>query len=282
MPWTASLFALGAAAISGLPPLNGFVSEWLVYLGLFDAANARAPMAWTVLPAAILLGMTGAMALACFVKVCGVVFLGAPRSAAAARAHESGLAMRGPMLVLAGACVAIGLAPVVFWPAIALAVGDWQPGWASTETPAPLFALGWAHVALAVIATLAAMWLWRRARGHGLRRALTWDCGYVAPTARMQYTAGSFAGIITEWFAWILRPLQHEHRPAETFPGHASFERHTPETVLEHIVAPAGDAVMLVASAARRFQHGHLQAYLLYLLVGVAALAALVMLGGAQ
>ncbi|KAF0170539.1 MAG: NADH dehydrogenase (quinone), partial [Limisphaerales bacterium] len=116
MPWTASLFALGAAAISGLPPLNGFVSEWLVFLGLFDATLAHGPSAWAAIPAAIALGVTGALALACFVKVCGVVFLGAPRSPAAAHAHECGPAMRGAMLVLAAACVAIGVAPVLFWP----------------------------------------------------------------------------------------------------------------------------------------------------------------------
>ncbi|MDI1248347.1 MAG: proton-conducting transporter membrane subunit, partial [Lacunisphaera sp.] len=138
MPWTAGLFALGAAAISGLPPLNGFVSEWLVFLGLFDATIAHGPTAWAAIPAAILLGVTGALALACFVKVCGVVFLGAPRSPAAARAHESGPAMRGSMLLLAGGCVAIGLAPVFFWPAVARALGAWRPGWAGAVPPAPL------------------------------------------------------------------------------------------------------------------------------------------------
>src|SRR5205814_2342337 len=78
MPWTAGLFAFGAIAISGLPPLNGFVSEWLVYLGLFDAAMGRGPAAWAAIPAAIMLAMTGALALATFVKAGAVVFLGAP------------------------------------------------------------------------------------------------------------------------------------------------------------------------------------------------------------
>jgi hydrogenase-4 component B len=277
MPWTAGLFALGAAAISGLPPLNGFVSEWLVFLGLFDATASRGTATWTAVPAAILLGVTGALALACFVKVCGVVFLGAARSDAAAHAHECGPAMRGPMILLAGACVAIGLAPVLFWPAVARAVSEWKAVWRGTEAPAPLLTLGWVHLALAVLATIAAVWLWRKAQQRGVRRALTWDCGYAAPTARMQYTAGSFAGIITEWFAWILRPSRHEHRPEETFPAIASFAEHTPETVLEHLVQPVGAVVMRVSTAVRRLQQGKLQAYLLYLLVGVAALAALVM-----
>jgi len=289
MPWTAGLFALGAAAICGLPPLNGFVSEWLVYLGLFNAVLAHGPSAggapeasgWVAMLAAILLGVTGALALACFVKVCGVVFLGAPRSAAAKHAHECGPAMRGAMLVLAGACVATGLAPVLFWPALARAVGAWNPAWAGVATPAPLFVLSAAQVTLAVLAAGAAWWLWHRVQRGGLVRAPTWDCGYVAPTARMQYTAGSFAGIITEWFAWILRPVRHEHRPLETFPTAASFAEHTPETVLEHVVEPAGGVVMQLSLATRRLQHGRLQSYLLYLVIGLAALAIIVMTGGA-
>jgi hydrogenase-4 component B len=280
MPWTAGLFALGAVAISGLPPLNGFVSEWLVYLGLFDATMARGSSAWAAIPAAILLGVTGALALACFVKVCGVVFLGAPRSHAAAHAHECGPAMRGAMLVLAGSCVAIGLAPIVFWPAIARVVGAWQPGWAAAETPAPLAALGLVHVALAVLASLAAWWLWRRVQGQGLKRALTWDCGYAQPTARMQYTAGSFAGIITEWFAFILRPQRHEHRPEVLFPMVASVTEHTPETVLERVIEPVGRSILQGALMARRLQHGRVQSYVFYILIGLAALSVLVLLGG--
>jgi hydrogenase-4 component B len=280
MPWTASLFALGAVAISGLPPLNGFVSEWLVFLGLFDATLSRGPSAWAAISAAILLGVTGALALACFVKVCGVVFLGAPRSQAAARAHESGLSMRGPMLVLGAACVAIGLAPVVFWPAMLRAVDAWNPAWAGAETPVALSSLTLLHVMLAMVALAAIGWLWRQVRRGSLTRALTWDCGYAAPTPRMQYTAGSFAATITEWFAWILRPERHEQRPEVLLPANASFAEHTPETVLEKIVAPAGGLVMRASMAARSLQHGRVQFYLLYLLIGLAALAVLVLFGG--
>jgi hydrogenase-4 component B len=280
MPWTASLFALGAVAISGLPPLNGFVSEWLVYLGLFDATMAHGPSAWVAIPAAILLAVTGALALACFVKVCGVVFLGAPRSRAAAHAHESGPSMRGAMVVLGAACVAIGLAPVVFWPAVLRAVEVWNPAWMGAQTPEALGSLGRFNVALAVIASAAAVWLWQRVGRGDFSRALTWDCGFAAPTPRMQYTAGSFAAIITEWFAFILRPERHEHRPDVLLPLRASFAEHTPETVLEGVVEPVSGMVMRVSTAVRHLQHGRLQAYLLYLLLGLAALAGLVLLGG--
>ncbi|MCU0780714.1 MAG: hypothetical protein MUF04_06380 [Akkermansiaceae bacterium] len=271
MPWTAGLFGLGAMAISGLPPLNGFVSEWLVYLGLFDATLERAPAA---IAAAVLLGATGALALACFVKVCGVVFLGAARSAEAARAHECGPLMRAGMLLPAAACAAIGLAPAWFWRPMARAVGEWNPAWADAAVPAPLERLGLAHAAWAVAALAAGAWLWRKVKQGGLRREVTWDCGYAVPTARMQYTAGSFAAILTGWFAAILRPVRHGHPVASEFPQTARHSQHTPETVLERIVVPAGATVLLVSRLIRRLQHGRVQAYVLYILIGLVLLAA--------
>jgi hydrogenase-4 component B len=282
MPWTAGCFTLGAAAISGLPPLNGFVSEWLVYLGLFDAVGSRSSVAWVAVPAVVLLAVTGALALACFVKVVGVVFLGLPRSEAVARAHESGWLMCVPMLVLAAACVAIGLAPVLFWPALARAAADWQPAWVDVPVPPSLTVLGACNVTFAALGVLAAVLLWRRVRSNGLSRAGTWDCGYAAPTARMQYTAGSFAGIITGWFGWILRPERHAKSPDGNFPTHAHLSEHTPETVLEKVVEPVGGVVMAVSAAVRRLQHGRLQSYILYLLLGLVALAILVFVGGAR
>ncbi len=282
MPWTAGLFALGAAAISGLPPLNGFVSEWLVYLGLFGAANARGGAAFAAVGAAILLAATGALALACFVKVCGVGCLGAPRTEEAGRARECGRWMRGPMLALAGACVVLGLMPAFFWPALARAAQAWNPAWSGPAPPVSLDALGGCQCALAAAAVLGAALLWGRARSRGLRRGRTWDCGYAAPTAQMQYTGGSFAAILVEWFGWILRPERRGQLPAGPFPSGASWEERTPETVLERVAAPAWRTVMGLATAARRLQHGRVQAYLLYLLVGLAALAAVVLAGGAR
>jgi hydrogenase-4 component B len=282
MPWTAGLFGLGAAAISGLPPLNGFVSEWLVFLGLFHAVAWGGPAAWTAAGAAVLLAMTGALALACFVKVCGIVFLGLPRTEAAAQAHESGRLLRAPMLVLAAACVAVGLAPALFWPLIARAVATWEPSWSGGSPPAPLRSLGHLHVALLALAATAAGGLWLRVARNGVRRAPTWDCGYAAPTPSMQYTAGSFAAIITEWFGWVLRPRRHVDPPRGLFPAGARFETHTPETVLEHMVLPAGAVVRRASAAVRGLQHGRLQAYLLYLLIGVVALALLAVIGGGR
>jgi hydrogenase-4 component B len=280
MPWTAGMFALGAAAISGLPPQNGFVSEWLVYLGLFESATARGPAAWAAVPAIILLAVSGALALASFIKAGATIFLGAPRSDEAVHAHESGPWMRGAMLVLVAGCVVVALAPGALWPAVARAAGAWNPAWGALEAPAPLFTLGAINAALAALFVVAAAWLWRKALANGLRRGLTWDCGYAAPTARMQYTGGSFGGIATGWFFWILRVERKNHKPRGPLPDEARRIERVPETVLEHVLGPASDAILRLSTAVRRLQHGHLQSYILYLLGGVVALGVLVMIGG--
>jgi hydrogenase-4 component B len=282
MPWTTACFALGAAAISGLPPLNGFISEFLVYLGLFGAVGDRGTTAWGAIPATVFLAITGALALACFVKVVGVVFLGLPRTTVADRPDESGPLMLGPMLVLAAVCVAIGVAPGFFWYGVSTAAAAWQPVSESLIVPEPLAAVGTCNAVLVLAGALAAGALWLRMKKNGLTRTGTWDCGYARPTARMQYTAGSFAGIITEWFGWILRPERHGHDPEGVFPKSAARVSHTPETVLEHIVKPAGNVVMAASTAVRRLQHGRLQMYILYLVIGMLALALLAFFGGGR
>lgn len=280
LPWTASLFTIGCLAVAGLPPLNGFVSEWLIYLGLFDAASQRDALAGGAMPAAILLALAGALALACFAKAAAVVFLGAPRTQAAAHAHECGPLMRGPMLALAGLCVALGLAPTLFWPAIARAVGGWNPAWAIGESPAPLAVLGTMQVTLVVLAAALGAALWWRAQANGLRRSLTWDCGYAGPTARMQYTSGSFAGLAAGWFAGVLQPAWALRRPRGLLPAHASLFGRVPETVLERVLTPAAGLVMRASTATRRLQHGRLSAYILYLVAGLLATGAFVLWGG--
>jgi hydrogenase-4 component B len=276
------MFGMGAVAICGLPPLNGFVSEWLVYLGMMDAAAGKGHAAWATMPAMILMATAGAVALACFVKACAMIFLGAPRTQQAARAHECGVWMRGPMLGLAGLCVAIAIAPMVFWPAIARAVGSWHPAWGEIQAPGSLGRLGAMQVVLVMLFAAAGAGLWAKVRGNGLRRGLTWDCAYEAPTARMQYTGGSFAGIVAGWFEWALCPERKLRRPRGIFPVEAIRLERVPEMVLERIIGPVGVAVMLVSTGVRRLQHGRLQFYILYVVGALIALGVLVSMGGAR
>jgi hydrogenase-4 component B len=276
MPWTTAAFATGALAISGLPPFNGFVGEWLLYLGLFDAALARNPAAWAAIPAAILLGATGALALACFVKASGVTFLGAARSQRALHAHECGPLMRGSMALLGAGCIVIGLAPAILWPALSRAIETWQPAWSASQPSPPLAALGNVNIAFAVAAAIGAVWLWSKSTKGMFRRAPTWDCGYAAPSPRMQYTAGAFSKTVTEWFAWFQRPARNEKPPIGPLPLAASYDERIPETVLEEIVEPAGGLMLCLYGIVRKFQRGRVQAYLLYVLAGLAALAVIV------
>jgi hydrogenase-4 component B len=280
MPWTAAMFALGSAAISGLPPLNGFVSEWLLYLGLFDAAGGRGPAAWPAMGAVLILAMAGALALATFIKASAGIFLGAARTEAARHAHESGPWMRGAMSVLACGCVAIGLGPVLFWPAVARAAGTWPPASPLPESPASLATLGWLHLGLVVAFCAVTGGMGWMVQARGVRRALTWDCGYSAPTPRMQYTSGAFAGIVAEWFRWIFLPERAQRRPRGIFPREANRVERVPETVLERVIAPAAGAIMRLARGARQLQHGRLQFYIVYVAAGFAMLAVIAWLGG--
>jgi hydrogenase-4 component B len=282
MPWTASLFAFGSAAISALPPLNGFVSEWLIYLGLFDAAAGHTHAAIAIVPATIALGVAGALALAAFVKAVTVVFLGATRTQAVAHVHECGWWMRAPMLGLAASCAFIALAPVVVWPLIQRPLAAWNPAWIAGDPPAPFAILGAAQASLAIVATVMAAGLWFRSRRNGIRRALTWDCGYAAPTPRMQYTGGSFAALAVGWFSWVLRPERRLRWPRGPFPLHADYVERIPETVLERAIGPLGNVVMTASAWVRQRQQGHLPDYILYLVAGLAAVGGLVVFGSMQ
>lgn len=296
MPWTAATFALGAAAVSALPPLNGFVSEWLIYLGLFDAATGQSTAMWAAMAAVVMLAMSGALALASFVKAGAMVFLGAPRTKAAEDARECGPLMSGSMWTMAGLCVAMGLFSIFLWPALSRAAGAWNPAWApgvlarAGHDPfapsVPLGTLAVAHVLIAACFAGAGVWLWRRAKaGRGvagepdaatLQRGPTWDCGYAQPTARMQYTSGSFSRIVAGWCEWLFRSEKKLHRPHGVFPGEAVLMERVPETVLEKILGPVTRAVMRANQAVRQLQHGRLQLYIVYLACGIVALGLIV------
>jgi hydrogenase-4 component B len=277
MPYTALGFLVGAVAICGLPPLNGFVSEFLIYLGLFDTLGLRGgPSLAGAAFAVPALALVGALAAACFVKAFGAVFLGTGRSEHAAHAHESGPAMLGPMAVLAACCVFIGLAPALVAPLLGRAVSAWAPevGDAGPRL-AGLARLQWITVmgvVLIVGLTLAAWLLWRRLRQSVVATAPTWACGYVAPTPRMQYTASSFAQMIVGLFSWALRPKSRRPGPMSLFPQKTEFHSDVPDVVLDEAVLPAFRSGARFLSWFRVLQGGTIQAYLLYIFLALIAL----------
>jgi hydrogenase-4 component B len=279
MPWTGACFLAGAVAICGLPPLNGFVSEFLIYLGLFGTLGPGlgpgegATFAAFAAPA---LALIGALAVACFVKVYGAVFLGTARSEVARHAHESPPAMLGPMGVLVGCCLLIGLTPLLLAPVLGMGVAAWDPGLADAGARlAELAPLDWmTATGLLLIAALvlAGAVLWVRVRYSAVDHVATWGCGYVEPTPRMQYTASSFAQMLVGLFAWALRP--RTYRPAELplFPQKTHFHSDVPDTVLDEAVLPAFRFGGWLFSRFRVFQGGSIQIYLLYIAAALIAL----------
>jgi hydrogenase-4 component B len=285
MPATAGLFLVGAVAICGLPPLNGFVSELFVYLGL--ARTAVVPGAvWAALPVP-LLAATGALAVACFVKVVGVVFLGAPRSAAAAEAHESPAPMLAPMAVLAVACAVLGAAPVLAVPALERAAAAWAPPAGPLPGPSlgELAPLGWISAAAGVLVAAVALLLaavvpaCRRARRR--QPALpTWDCGYAGGSPRLQVTASSFAQPITARFAWALRPWVERPAIEGLFPRPARFHSHAGDPVLDRLLLPGARRMLRGAARLRALPQGQLQRYILYILAVLVPLLVWALAGG--
>jgi hydrogenase-4 component B len=271
MPYTSAAFLIGAAAICGLPPLNGFVSELLIFLGLFRTLGFDEPSSWGAGAfAAPALAMIGTLAVACFVKVFGAVFLGNGRSHHVDHAHEACPLMLGPMAVLAGFCVFIGVSPVSVAPALERAVQAWggpaEEEGAALGVLAPLDWVSGMAVVLLTLLAVGALALRARVKRSEVGYTGTWDCGYAAPTARMQYTSSSFAQMLVTMFAWALRPRVEAPRIRELFPKPTRFRSEVPDTVLDRGVFPAAGFLARVFGRARYLQQGWVEAYLLYIL----------------
>ncbi len=278
MPWTALTCAVGAAAICALPPFNGFLSEFLIYLGALKAgggSGAQGLAGWLVVGG---LGLIGGLAAACFTKAFGIVFLGQPRSECAVNVHECKALMRWPMALLAAACLAIGLGAGSVLQGLAPAVvtltgmnlEQVMAPFAETGAslrPVTIAALTLVGLAL-VLAGLRRLILSRR----DVREADTWDCGYARPTARMQYTASSFAAPLTALFRPVLRTAARQHGPTGLFPGKASFSSHTADVGEERFYAPIFRGVRTVLGKLHWLQHGTVQLYILYIALALLAL----------
>jgi hydrogenase-4 component B len=272
MPLTGAAFLVGAAAICGLPPLNGFVSELLIFTGALRAISlgpsAAAAAAGIVVAA---LALVGGLALACFTKVFGVAFLGEPRTPEAAAAKEARPSMTAAMLVLAAACAAVGLlgsqAVAMAAPLAASLAGLPGPEAAAMLIPvrgtlgtAALAGLGLA-AAVGLLALLRAALLRRRPVGS----AGTWDCGYARPDARMQYTASSFAEPLTGTFQAYLGTRAHGEPVRGLFPRKAEHATETPDVFTRRLFAPAFTGIAALFNRLRWLQHGRLQLYVLYI-----------------
>ncbi len=274
MPVTGATFLVGSVAISGLPPLNGFVSELLVYWsGLLGAARLGA---WAAMPlgaAVVALAAVGALALACFTKAFGIVFLGSPRSEGVLAATEAPRSMRAAMVVLAAGCLLLGLAAPVLVPRLGPLVASLAPraGWlwtrgcegALVEAGRVFGRVSGVAVGLLVLVGLLALVRRLLLAHRELRIGPTWDCGYAAPAASMQYTASSYAQPLTELFSSLLRTRKSIDPPEVHFPDAARLETETKDLSREGIYEPLFETVENAFRRIRVIQQGRVQVYVL-------------------
>jgi hydrogenase-4 component B len=292
MPWTTLFFLVGAAAISGLPLLNGFVSEWLLFQAFLFGflLSHEAPVRILFPVAGALLALTSALAAACFVKAFGMTFLALPRGEGAEKAHESPGLMLVPQGFLALLCLVLGLCPGFLLEVLRGVAGS-LPG----VRPSPELVRGWfaiaagpGHfdhvapppVAVAVLVGLALAWAMSRAAGYAVRRVPTWGCGGEL-TARTEYTATAFSKPLMMIFSAIYRPTREVETVGEAhFPREVKYRSQIEPTFERFLYGPLTRGVMGAAERMKVIQAGSLHAYLAYVLV--LGIVLLLWLGGGR
>jgi hydrogenase-4 component B len=280
MPWTGLFFLVGAMAISGLPLLNGFTSEWLTFQALLLGFASTPGLVRLNFPlAGALLALTTALAAACFVRAFGISFLALPRSPQAAEAQESPMLMLLPQAYLATLCVGLGLFPGLVIralgavidslpglharPEIALGITGLSSGFASFDHVVPVMfgATLLGGLAVAGLATVR--------RVPAARRAPTWGCGGEL-TAHSEYTATAFSKPLTMIFRAVYRPTRQVEALAEVspyFPKEVRYRSEIEPTFERFVYGPLVRSVLRVANGMKVLQAGSLHAYLAYVLV---------------
>jgi hydrogenase-4 component B len=267
MPQTAFVFLIGCAAISALPPLNGFVSEWLTFQAILLSPQLPSWGLKLLVPAVgALLALSAALAAACFVKAYGISFLGRPRSPAAAAATETDRFSRAAMIVLAALCLIAGILPGLFIDALAPVstglIGERMPVQIGAQwlSIVPIAASRSSYDGLLVFlfmtvsGTLAAFAIHRLASDR-LRRAPAWDCGYPDLSPLTQYTASSFAQPIRRVFGTVVfraREIVEVPPPGNVQPARLTVEIY--DLIWDGIYAPLAAGIGIAADHLNHLQ----------------------------
>jgi len=285
MPWVAWLTLIGALAMAGLPPLNGFVSEWLLLQAFLFAHEVPKSFVNMLLPlGAALVALSAALAAYVMVKFFGVIFLGQPREPALARAHDAGMLERIGLVTLALACFALGLLPTYVIDALHTVVqqlnGTSLP---SREAPwwllvpltgrrgsysAPIFFIALTTV---VVLTIFGVRLFYHRRA---RRAAPWDCGFGGLTPRMQDTAEGFGQPIRNIFGTFFAMERELPTPFDRAPR---YRVSVGDRIWQSLYVPLGALVQRIADAFAWIQQGRIATYLLYSFVTLIVLLALML-----
>jgi len=278
MPVTGASFMAGAAAASGLPPFNGFIGEFLVFLAAFRLLlGGHDGLFFAGVAGVAGLGMIGALAAACFARVVGVVFLGLPRTKAAEHAHESPGSMLFPLAVLAvlSALGGVSAGFISRIPGASLECVFPAGGGSGWELFMPMNALAAVAVvsgALFVAAGLLAIFRVRMLQGRSVAESATWGCGYAEPTARMQYTASSFAHPLVSYFNLVLGVCEKKAELSGYFPRKESFGTESRDIFVERLFTPLISRLTGLLDTLRGIQEGHVQLYIAYIAATLVAL----------
>jgi hydrogenase-4 component B len=289
MPWTTASFLLGGVAISALPPLNGFTSEFVIYSGLYNGQPIGAWAQVALAGAGAGLAFVGAVSALSITRAFGVVFLGVPRDASVEPPQEVNRWMLAPTLAHAAGVVVLGVAPVLglmlVEGSVRLALAT-MPGIDAAAATAPLQALGGtlSRIGLlggALAAGIALMW-WLRSRLGSAQapRHVTWGCGYTAPNSRMQYTGSSFAWDFGRRFRGLLLMLRRQKAPEGYFPADGYLITHCPDAVERRLFAVIKHGDESAAELSRRLREDDPRVAFGAALVAVVVIAGLVVLSG--
>jgi formate hydrogenlyase subunit 3/multisubunit Na+/H+ antiporter MnhD subunit len=275
MPYTAAAFLIGSAAISALPPFNGFVSEWLTFQAILLSPQLPQWVLKFLVPAVGgLLALSAALAGACFVKAFGITFLGRARTDVAHDARETDPSSLTAMFVLVALCLAAGVLPGYFIDAL----GPVVRGLVGAQMPQQS-AVAWLAIVpiaesrssyngllllilIAVAAGLAAYVIHRWA-SHSVRRSAPWDCGFPDAAAVTQYTAGSFAQPIRRVFGTtVFRAREEIDMPRPGDPRPAKLHVRLSDRVWDGLYAPVAAFVGVTADVVNRVQFLTIRGYL--------------------
>jgi formate hydrogenlyase subunit 3/multisubunit Na+/H+ antiporter MnhD subunit len=275
MPQTAFVFLVGCAAISALPPLNGFVSEWLTFQAILQSPQLPSWGLKFLVPAVgALLALSAALAAACFVKAFGVSFLGRPRTPATASAQETDSNSLAAMFFLAALCLVAGILPGIFLDALApvsqALVGMSMPHQAGLKwlTIVPIAESRSSYDGLLVFVfvllsgSITAFAIHRLASDK-LRRGPAWDCGYPDPSPATQYTASSFAQPIRRVYGTIVfraREIGEMPPPGSTAPARLTVEIH--DLIWDALYAPIASGIGYAADRLNVMQFLTIRRYL--------------------
>jgi NADH:ubiquinone oxidoreductase subunit 5 (subunit L)/multisubunit Na+/H+ antiporter MnhA subunit len=272
MPLTGGALIVGAVALSALPPLNGFVSEWLLYQSLFERGLLGRDLSSTVAVVGIgAMALTGGLATLSFTRLVGISLLGRPRSEKAAHAHESDARLTGPLALLAAGCVGAAFVPVSMLDAITRVASQVLGAEVGPRVASSALSRI-AHVDFALwglLAVLAAVAVWRL-RASPIEKAETWGCGYSGDAPRTQYGARSFSELVSEQvLPNALKPTVARRGPEGLFPEPGRLSADLPDPVTARVYEPTVWWWARRLASFSWLQRGELSWYLVYVLAAV-------------